>query len=84
MRNKSLFIIIIIIIIIIVLFIRDIIRNAVNASESDSVVFVGNGVTGAVHKLIHALDFKQPPVSYLMLLVQLNSAILNSLKEKQK
>lgn len=39
-----------------------------NASESDSVVFVGNGVTGAVHKLIHALDFKQPPVSSLMLL----------------
>lgn len=42
---------------------RDIIRNAVNASESDSVIFVGNGVTGAIHKLIHALDFKEPPVS---------------------
>ena len=37
-----------------------------NASESDSVVFVGNGVTGAVHKLIHALDFRQPPVSFLI------------------
>ena len=48
------------------MLIRDIIRNAVNASESDSVVFVGNGVTGAVHKLIHALDFKQPPVSFLV------------------
>jgi len=47
-------------------FIRDIIRNAVNASENDSVVFAGNGVTGAVHKLIHALDFKQPPVSFLI------------------
>ncbi|KAL9973375.1 hypothetical protein ACROYT_G019827 [Oculina patagonica] len=44
---------------------RDIIRNAVNASESDSVVFVGNGVTGAVHKLIHALDFKQPPIVFV-------------------
>ena len=42
---------------------RDIIRNAVNASESDSVIFVGSGVTGAIHKLIHALDFKEPPVS---------------------
>lgn len=46
------------------LLVRDIIRNAVNASESDSVIFVGNGVTGAVHKLIHALDFRQPPVSF--------------------
>ena len=34
-----------------------------NASEKDSVVFVGSGATAAVHKLIHALDFKQPPVS---------------------
>ena len=33
-----------------------------NASESDSVIFVGSGVTGAIHKLIHALDFKEPPV----------------------
>ena len=33
-----------------------------NASECDSVVFVGSGATGAVHKLIHALDFKEPPV----------------------
>ena len=38
-----------------------------NASERDSVVFVGNGATGAVHKLIHALDFKQPPVSYYII-----------------
>lgn len=44
---------------------RDIIRNAVNASESDSVIFVGNGVTGAVHKLIHALDFRQPPIVFV-------------------
>ncbi|KAK2552605.1 putative cysteine desulfurase [Acropora cervicornis] len=44
---------------------RDIIRNAVNASEHDSVIFVGNGVTGGVHKLIHALDLKKPPVVWI-------------------
>ncbi|XP_074619620.1 uncharacterized protein LOC141878556 [Acropora palmata] len=44
---------------------RDIIRNAVNASEHDSVIFVGNGVTGGVHKLIHALDLKKPPVVFV-------------------
>ncbi|XP_076446986.1 uncharacterized protein LOC143284202 [Babylonia areolata] len=41
---------------------RDIIRNAVNASEHDSVIFTGSGTTGAVHKLIHALNLKDPPV----------------------
>ena len=35
---------------------RDIIRNATNASEQDAVIFAGSGVTGAVHKLVHALD----------------------------
>ncbi len=34
---------------------RDIIRNAVNASEHDSVLFTGHGCTGAVHKLVNAL-----------------------------
>lgn len=34
---------------------RDIIRNATNASEHDAVVFCGSGVTGAVHRLVHAL-----------------------------
>jgi len=34
---------------------RDIIRNAVNASEHDSVIFTGSGCTGAVHKLVNAL-----------------------------
>ncbi len=34
---------------------RDIVRNSVNASEDDAVIFVGSGVTGAVHKLVHAL-----------------------------
>ncbi|KAL8616794.1 hypothetical protein ACOMHN_017831 [Nucella lapillus] len=44
---------------------RDIIRNAVNASEHDSVIFTGSGTTGAVHKLIHALDLKEPPVVFV-------------------
>ena len=34
---------------------RDVIRNAVNASEYDSVIFTGSGCTGAVHKLVNAL-----------------------------
>ena len=44
-------------------FFRDIIRNAVNASEYDSVIFVGSGCTAAVHKLIHSLNLSKPPVS---------------------
>jgi selenocysteine lyase/cysteine desulfurase len=48
---------------------RDIIRNAVNASEHDSVIFCGNGCTGAVHKLINSLDLKltegQQPVVFV-------------------
>jgi selenocysteine lyase/cysteine desulfurase len=35
---------------------RDVIRNAVNASEHDSVLFIGHGCTGAVHKLVNALE----------------------------
>ena len=35
---------------------RDIVRNATNASEHDAVIFVGAGVTGAIHKLVHALQ----------------------------
>ena len=45
---------------------RDIIRNAVNASEEDAVIFAGSGCTGAVHKLLHVLNLQaldQPPVS---------------------
>jgi selenocysteine lyase/cysteine desulfurase len=34
---------------------RDVIRNAVNASEYDNVIFTGHGCTGAVHKLVNAL-----------------------------
>ncbi|XP_046395677.1 uncharacterized protein LOC124162951 [Ischnura elegans] len=35
---------------------RDIFRNATNASEHDAVIFAGSGCTGAIHKLIQALD----------------------------
>ncbi|CAH1777963.1 unnamed protein product, partial [Owenia fusiformis] len=44
---------------------RDIIRNAVNASEHDAVIFTGSGCTGAVHKLIHALNFSHPPTVFV-------------------
>ena len=37
---------------------RDVLRNAVNASEHDSVIFAGTGCTGAVHKLIDALGIR--------------------------
>ena len=44
---------------------RDILRNAVGASEDDSVIFVGSGCTGAVHKLISGLDLQQPPTVFV-------------------
>jgi len=44
---------------------RDIIRSAVNANEADVVIFVSSGVTGAIHKLIHALNMQKPPVVFV-------------------
>nr|CAD7605906.1 unnamed protein product [Timema genevievae] len=44
---------------------RDIFRNAVHASEHDAVIFAGHGCTGAVHKLIHALDLAEPPIVFV-------------------
>eukprot|EP00112_Aurelia_sp_Birch-Aquarium-sp1_P009486 Seg208.7 transcript_id=Seg208.7/GoldUCD/mRNA.D3Y31 product=tRNA-cytidine protein_id=Seg208.7/GoldUCD/D3Y31 len=44
---------------------RDIIRNAVNASELDAVIFVSSGVTGSIHKLIHAMNMQKPPVVFV-------------------
>ncbi|XP_077518736.1 uncharacterized protein LOC144128846 [Amblyomma americanum] len=44
---------------------RDIVRACVNASEGDSVIFVGTGTTGAVHKLISALSLQKPPVVFV-------------------
>jgi len=45
-------------------FFRLMIRNAVRANEHDAVIFCGNGVTGAVDKLINALNLKDPPVVF--------------------
>nr|CAB3260581.1 uncharacterized protein LOC100175538 [Phallusia mammillata] len=44
---------------------RLMLRNALHADEHDAVIFVGNGVTGAVDKLINALNFSQPPVVFV-------------------
>lgn len=41
---------------------KDLIRNAVRASDRDAVLLCGSGVTGAVSKLIHLLKFEQAPV----------------------
>lgn len=46
---------------------RDIVRNAVHASEDDAVIFVGSGCTGAVHKLIHAMDFASEEIKPIVL-----------------
>ena len=65
-RNEARFRIIIIFIFKNNLFIyfifRDIIKNNVNASERDSVIFVGSGCTGAVAKLIHGLNLNESPI----------------------
>ncbi|XP_055343261.1 uncharacterized protein LOC129591589 [Paramacrobiotus metropolitanus] len=44
---------------------RSIIRNSVNAAESDAVLFVGSGCTGAMHKLIRAMNLKEPAVVFV-------------------
>ncbi|XP_039295318.1 uncharacterized protein LOC120353902 [Nilaparvata lugens] len=44
---------------------KDIIRNAVNASEDDVVIFAGHGCTAAVHKLIHSLALAEPPIVFV-------------------
>ncbi|XP_054261315.1 uncharacterized protein LOC128985628 isoform X2 [Macrosteles quadrilineatus] len=44
---------------------RDVVRNAVHASEEDVVIFAGHGCTGAVHKLIHALSLDDPPIVFV-------------------
>ncbi|XP_017772669.1 PREDICTED: uncharacterized protein LOC108559823 [Nicrophorus vespilloides] len=44
---------------------REIIKTAVNASEDDAVIFVGQGCSGAVKKLVKALDFNEPPIVFV-------------------
>jgi selenocysteine lyase/cysteine desulfurase len=62
------------------ILIRTIIRNAVNASEHDAVIFAGSGSTAAVHKLIHALRLKTPPVRiFALMLAFLNKRLMEHL-----
>ena len=55
---------------------RLIIRNAVNASEGDAVIFVGSGCTAAVHRLIHSLGLRDkphpPPVGHQQSMYHIN------------
>ncbi|XP_002119654.2 uncharacterized protein LOC100175538 [Ciona intestinalis] len=44
---------------------RLMVRNFVRASEHDAVIFTGNGVTGAVHKLISGLHFIKPVIVFV-------------------
>lgn len=43
---------------------RDIIKKCVNASEDDVVIFTGSGTTGAIHKLIAALQLNNNMEAY--------------------
>ena len=38
---------------------RLIVRNATRASEHDAVLFAGSGVTGGIHRLVHALRIRE-------------------------
>ena len=44
----------------------------------DAVIFVSSGVTGAIHKLIHAMNMQRPPVSLFYLQVRKRSLIFLS------
>lgn len=44
---------------------RDIIKQAVNASADDAVIFVGHGCSGAVRKLVNALELIEAPVVFV-------------------
>ncbi|KAK5644216.1 hypothetical protein RI129_008061 [Pyrocoelia pectoralis] len=43
---------------------REIIKNAVNASEEDMVIFTDNGCVGAIQKMINSLDLIEPPIIF--------------------
>ncbi|KAB0799551.1 hypothetical protein PPYR_07431 [Photinus pyralis] len=43
---------------------REIIKNAVNASEEDAVIFTENGCVGAIQKMINSLDLIEPPIIF--------------------
>ncbi|XP_071942227.1 probable cysteine desulfurase [Antedon mediterranea] len=37
---------------------KQVIRECVNASDEDAIIFSGSGSTGAIHKLVHALELE--------------------------
>ena len=41
---------------------RQIVKDCVNASDEDVVIFTGSGATSAIHKLIHALKLERERV----------------------
>ena len=55
---------------------RLIIRNAVNASEKDCVIFTGNGCTGAIHNLIHNLNLSKKASPVKIFYVGLTGSML--------
>ena len=44
---------------------RQVIRNAIRASENDAVIFTGSGATGAMQMLISAMALKSPPIVFI-------------------
>ncbi|KAL3265952.1 hypothetical protein HHI36_010140, partial [Cryptolaemus montrouzieri] len=43
---------------------RELIKNSVNASEEDAVIFTGHGCSDAIKKIIGALDLREPPIIF--------------------
>ena len=44
-------------------FFREIIKQSVNASSNDVVIFTGSGATPAIHKIAWGLDLNKPKVA---------------------
>ncbi|XP_072020829.1 probable cysteine desulfurase [Amphiura filiformis] len=48
---------------------RDIIKECVNANEDDAVIFTGSGSTGAINKLVHAMEIRGEKAKNTVVLV---------------
>ncbi|XP_038058386.1 uncharacterized protein LOC119729742 [Patiria miniata] len=48
---------------------RELIRGCVNATEDDAVIFTGSGSTGAIHKLLNAMELHGEKAKRTMVLV---------------
>jgi len=47
---------------------RSILKESVNCTEDDVLIFAGTGCTGAIHKLVHCLclnELREPPVVFV-------------------